>query len=44
MRFIILTILTAICLTACGSWENLSNEEAYDRGYRIGSGIRALTE
>lgn len=42
---LLLTVLVATCsLSSCGAFANMSEQEAYDTGYSIGSAIRQLQE
>lgn len=48
MKKFLLTFLTisvtATCLSSCGSFSNMSEQEAYDAGYAIGSSIRQVLD
>lgn len=34
----------AVCMTSCGSFSNMSQEDAYDMGRGIGIGVRHLID
>lgn len=42
---LIAIILTAIiCLESCGSFSNMTEQEAYDTGYSIGRALRQMSD
>lgn len=48
MKKILLTLFTILvttaCLSSCGAFSNMTDQEAYDAGYAIGSAIRQASE
>lgn len=36
VKILIAIILTAFCMTACASFSNMSEQDAYDIGYGLG--------
>ncbi len=48
MKKTLLTLLTILvataCLSSCNSFSNMSEQEAYDNGYAIGSAIRQVLD
>lgn len=44
IKLLFALLLVTLCLASCSSFSNMSNQEAYDFGYSIGSAIRKLSE
>ncbi|MBP3566482.1 MAG: hypothetical protein J6J76_02895 [Paraprevotella sp.] len=42
IKLLLALLLVTLCLASCSSWSSMSNQEAYDFGYSIGSAIRNL--
>lgn len=42
VKFVLALLFMAICLTSCSAYQNMSEKEAYEFGYGIGSAVRSL--
>lgn len=44
LMLILVTLTTIVCFESCGTFSNMTEQEAYDTGYSIGRMLRHMSD